>query len=150
MARRKYIPKSRLDPWKHLAFQKFQMAKHFPCFTCSIQNRVLICTGEITPSEECDTYRIQIKLPAGMIPHVRILNPEIAPSTRIHMYTSGDLCLYKPNEQPWKVSDYIHKKIVPWIAEWLVYYELFKITGQWLGPEATHDSGPKEVQKIAS
>jgi hypothetical protein len=85
-----------------------------------------------------------------MIPHVRILSPEIEPSTKIHMYPTGDLCLYKPSEQPWMESDYIHEKIVPWIAEWLVYYELFKIIGQWLGPEATHDSGPKEVQKIAS
>lgn len=150
MARNRYIPKSKHDSGKHLVLQKIQMATHFPCFRCSLQHRVLICTGEITPSEGCDTYQIQITLPVGKIPRVRILKPDIVPSIRIHMYPSGDLCLYKPSEQPWMEKDFIHEKIVPWTAEWLVYYELFKITDHWYGPEASHGSEPKEVQKIAS
>jgi len=34
--------------------------------------------------------------------------------------------------------DNIHEKIIPWIAEWLVFYELYRICGKWLGPEAPH------------
>lgn len=126
------------------------MRKHFPCFECSLRHRVLSCIGEITPSEGCDTYRVQIRLAVGMTPKVRILSPEIMYNPNVHMYLNGNLCLFKPSEQPWRAKDYIHEKIVPWTAEWLVYYELFKITGEWLGPEATHDSGPKKIQKIAS
>jgi hypothetical protein len=45
---------------------------------------------------------------------------------------------YQPNEDPWKLSDDIHQKIIPWTAEWLVFYELYQIYGEWLGPEAPH------------
>ena len=150
MARTKYIPKAKHDSGKHLVLQKIQMAKHFPCFRCSLQSRVLICTGEITPSQECDAYKIQITLPVGMIPRVRILEPEISYNPKIHMYRSCELCLFKPAEQPWMETDFIHKKIVPWTAEWLVYYELFKLTGVWYGPEASHGNETKEAQKKAS
>jgi hypothetical protein len=44
-------------------------------------------------------------------------------------------------------KDFIHEKIIPWTAEWLVYYEIFKRTGQWIGPEAPHGSEEKEPQK---
>jgi hypothetical protein len=50
---------------------------------------------------------------------------------------------YWPDEDRWKSSDDIHKKIIPWLAEWLVFYELFLITGKWLGPEAPHAAMPK-------
>ena len=38
---------------------------------------------------------------------------------------------------------YVHETIVPWTAEWIVFYELWKITGEWLGPEAPHGAGEK-------
>lgn len=126
------------------------MRKHFPCFDCSVMHRVLTCVGEITPSEGCDTYRVQIRLPVGMTPRVKVLTPKIDYDRRIHMYASGHLCLYKPEDQPWMETDYVHEKIVPWTAEWLVYYELYKLTGEWHGPEAPHSDEPKEQQKKAS
>lgn len=126
------------------------MRKHFPCFNCSVMGRVLTCVGEITPSEGCDTYKVKICLPVGMTPRVKVLNPKIEYDRRIHMYACGHLCLYKPKDQPWMETDYVHEKILPWTAEWLVYYELFLITGEWLGPEASHDDEPKEQQKKAS
>lgn len=54
------------------------------------------------------------------------------------MYNDGALCLYEPRATPWKSSDSLHEKIIPWTAEWLVFYELFLICGKWLGPEAPH------------
>jgi hypothetical protein len=39
--------------------------------------------------------------------------------------------------------DNLHQKIIPWIAEWLVYYELYLICGKWLGPEAPHGPNGK-------
>ena len=64
--------------------------------------------------------------------------PQISPSASRHMYGNGALCLYKPTEHPWKSSDNIHEKIIPWTAEWLVFYELYLMCGKWLGPEAEH------------
>lgn len=59
------------------------------------------------------------------------------------MYEHGALCLYEPRETPWRSSDNLHEKIIPWTAEWLVFYELFLIYGKWLGPEAPHGASRK-------
>jgi len=110
---------------------------------------MLRCEGVIVPSDGCDTYRIRILYPQFGVPTVRIREPEIAPSREIHMYRDGSLCLYKPAEQPWKITDLIHEKIIPWTAEWLVFYELYLLCGKWLGPEAEHDAiGEDAVNKI--
>ena len=63
------------------------------------------------------------------------------------MYANGTLCLYKPTDDPWKPSDNIHEKIIPWTAEWLVFYELYLMCGKWLGPEAPHVALEKNPQK---
>jgi hypothetical protein len=146
MATNRYIPRTRHNPGKHLALQCEHMRKHFPCFTCSLRHGLLECFGEITPSEECDTYRIRIRLPRGGTPKVRVLNPKIQPGAKIHTYANGDLCLFDHREQPWMEGDNLHEKIVPWTSEWLVYYELYQLTGQWLGPEAPHGDTPKVAQ----
>jgi hypothetical protein len=75
---------------------------------------------------------------------VRILSPEIR--KRIHMYPNGTLCLYDHRDQPWNARDNLDEKIIPWIAEWLVFYELYLISDKWLGPEAPHDGGEKKTE----
>lgn len=146
MATKRFTPKIKHDEGKHLALQSFLIRKHFPCFTCSLRHRVLECEGRITPCEECQPYRIRIRLSLGGIPSVRVLDPPIMPHGKIHMYSNGDLCLYDHRDQPWKATDNLHQKIVPWIAEWLVFYELFLITGEWQGPEALHANTLKSKQ----
>ena len=63
------------------------------------------------------------------------------------MYRDGTLCLYDFRVQPWSSWDNIHEKIIPWTAEWLVFYELYLMCGKWLGPEAPHGDGEKEAEK---
>ena len=54
------------------------------------------------------------------------------------MYRTGDLCLYHPLSQPWQGTEDLHATILPWVAEWLVFYELYLTKGRWLGPEIPH------------
>src|SRR6476469_3557994 len=68
-------------------------------------------------------------------------------ASAIHMYDNGVLCLYKTAETPLKLSDNIHEKIIPWTAEWFVFYELYLMCGKWLEPEAPHDVTGKAQQK---
>lgn len=150
MASKRYTPRKPFDLGLHLVRQKMGMARHFPCFTCSLRNRVLDCVGEITPSEGCQTYRISVRLVRDGTPVVRILEPNIEPNRKYHTYGDGQLCLYKPCEHPWKRSDFLHDKIIPWTAEWLVYYEIYLRTGKWEGPEADHGTTPKTPQTKAS
>jgi len=62
------------------------------------------------------------------------------------MYKDRSLCLYFPEDDQWKISDDVHKKIIPWVAEWLVFYELYLLTGRWLGPAAPHASHEKNPE----
>jgi hypothetical protein len=50
----------------------------------------------------------------------------------------NSLCLYDWREQPWKESRHLHDTIIPWTAEWLLYYEIYKMTGKWIGRSVLH------------
>ena len=132
--------------YRHFVVQKLLIEKHFPIFTCCLKKGVLRCEGLIQPSDGCDTHGVQIEYKRDSVPSVRVLSPFIKPTTKIHMFRDGSLCLYYPPEDPWRRGDNLHEKIVPWTAEWLVYYELFLIHGKWLGPEAPHEDEEKVPQ----
>lgn len=133
------------------ALQPALIRKHFPFLRCEFKGAELLCSGEITPSNFCDTYQVSIRYPKGKVPRVRILRPKIEPSTKIHMYPNGTLCLYDHRSAPWSANYDLHQTIIPWTAEWLVFYELYKTHGVWLGPEAPHgDDESKEPQNEAA
>lgn len=98
----------------------------------------LECLGEVQPTDKSDEYSIRIRYEEWSVPKVRILKPHIEPSTDFHMYCDGTLCLYHPPSQPWSGANDLHKTIIPWTAEWLVYYELYLSEGKWLGPAVPH------------
>jgi hypothetical protein len=71
---------------------------------------------------------------------VQILDPVLDPGVRDelpHVYTdTGGLCLHEHGQ--WDQSLPIATTIIPWAAEWLLHYELWKATGVWTGGGATH------------
>ena len=52
-----------------------------------------------------------------------------------HLYDQETqrLCLFMPKYEEWKPFMYISETIIPWASEWLVFYELWLSTGEWLG-----------------
>lgn len=138
MATAPWISRDRGLNSRRFVIQKALVEKHFPCFKCRLSHRHLACEGYIMPSEDCATYRVAISYKQDSVPRVRIKEPKITPSSSIHMYGDGSLCLYEPVESPWKALDNLHEKIIPWTAEWLVFYELNLAFGKWLGPEVPH------------
>ncbi|HWX23034.1 MAG TPA: hypothetical protein VN578_24290 [Candidatus Binatia bacterium] len=54
------------------------------------------------------------------------------------MYSDCKLCLYDWRDQPWQDKWHLHETVIPWAAEWLVFYELLLLTGKWHGPSALH------------
>ena len=44
----------------------------------------------------------------------------------------GRICLYYPGDEgSWNFTELIAHKIVPWLAEWLLFYEGWLVTGEW-------------------
>lgn len=115
-----------------------RVEKFFPAFRCRLNRGVLDCVGEIRPIDEADAYSVRVRHTVWGIPEVRIVKPQIVPNSKIHMYRDGRLCLFHPPTQPWSDMHDLHKTIIPWTAEWLVYYELYLLDGKWLGPEFPH------------
>jgi len=74
------------------------------------------------------------------------------PETRItrwraivpHTYIGDCLCLYYPDYDEWTSAMYIAETIVPWISLWLMYYEAWLATGEWLGGGIKHESREKK------
>ena len=71
-------------------------------------------------------------------PQVFVLSPQIEAHQDIHLYSNGSLCLYYPVESPWKHTDNLHEKIIPWTSEWLLFYEIYLLEGKWLGKSVAH------------
>ena len=42
----------------------------------------------------------------------------------------------------------IHETIIPWTAEWLVFYELWQLTGEWYGAASPHGTNGKKQQTV--
>jgi hypothetical protein len=127
-----------------LISEQILIRRHFPFLEPRIKGRELICRGLIQPTEYSEAYRIEIKYTAWHSPSVRIVEPEIKPNLDAHMFPSGKLCLYDSREQPWQKNWHLHETVIPWTAEWLVFYELFLLTGKWLGKSAPHGSAKLE------
>lgn len=115
------------------------MERNCPRFLCKAYSDRLICIGKINPDpddpESCD-YKIQIEY--RLTPTVKIICPKIKPKAAIHMYDNGSLCLYYPEDFRWTDKVNLHETIIPWTAEWLVFYERYLFSGKWEGPEAPH------------
>jgi hypothetical protein len=55
-----------------------------------------------------------------------------------HLYSVSPLpmlCLFDPRAGEWKFSMPLSATVVPWATQWLGFYELWRATGRWTGPE---------------
>ena len=93
--------------------------------------------GILQPTDGSPEYRVKIVAKEKKVPRVWITAPTIRPHAP-HRYGDKSLCLFYPGDGNWNRSSWIAETIVPWTAEWLLFYELWVETGKWWGPEAPH------------
>lgn len=97
------------------------------------QNR-LTWIGSLQPSAVSPEYKVRLRYRVGGRPTVHVLDPKPDPGHRDrlpHVYSGNELCLYTPGE--WNGSMSIATTIIPWAADWLFHYELWKATDEWSG-----------------
>lgn len=132
------IPSDNAEKSRRLVTETLLLKKHFPFLLPRMVGDRLMCRGNIQPSDTSATYRIDLVYKPWSAPEVRILTPEIKPERHLHFYKDGTLCLYDWREQPWQRHWHLTDTVIPWTAEWLLFYELFLLTGKWLGNSAAH------------
>jgi hypothetical protein len=97
-------------------------------------------------------------------PYVMVADPEICTRDGLTyadiphlMFNAEDpvlsgLCLFDPAGKEWTPADLIADTTIPWAAEWLHYYELWHVTGEWLasgvGPESVASLSRGEARAI--
>jgi hypothetical protein len=118
-------------------YQKRFIEQNYNFLKCRIENDTLICIGEAQP-ENCEKYKIRIEFRAGHHPRVFILNPHIEIRPEIHIYREGHLCLFYPPDMKWRDTTQMALYTIPWTIEWIVLYELWKLSGKWEGAEVSH------------
>lgn len=100
---------------------------------------------EIVPSPNSSAYRIRIDYTIGASPKVFVINPAVLKKAEgatvlPHVFDTEkqQLCLFYSKIGEWDASMLLSRSIVPWASEWLYFYELWVITGEWLGEGIGH------------
>jgi len=120
-------------------YHKKLIEKEYDYLKCKIQNETLTCKG-IIQFEFCDKYAVIIISKPNKFPIVKIKaeNHNIEASEHIHIYKDGSLCLYYPGDHNWNSYTKLTETIIPWISEWIIYYEIYLSTGIWVGNESPY------------
>lgn len=114
--------------------QQYLALKRLPLTTfLELHRSRLRWEGKLQPTPNSDTYIVGVEYARARPPSVRVLSPELKlPQDSLpHTFDDGSLCLHFPGE--WNVSHMIAHTIVPWASEWLLHYELWRATDEWLG-----------------
>lgn len=132
------VVQRRRNHFSLICFQKFNIDRNYHCFKTHITNGMLVCTGEIQPTPDCEKYKIRIEYVPGKLPMVYVKAPSIPDSNEIHIYREGFLCLFDPAETNWKDTHKLTEFTIPWTIEWILFYELWKLSGKWEGRASNH------------
>lgn len=129
------------------------MRKMWPSFKLEQSARGLQWTGYLQPKSQIYTVKILWDDKWFDRPYVMLIEPRLRPRlpeewrSIPHLLFSDSapeasgLCLFDPDGLEWTPADLIAETTIKWTSEWLLYYELWHLTGHWLapgiGPETT-------------
>ncbi len=106
-------------------------------WTVKRKGSTITATGSVRPSDLCREYRVQVIYVDGQQPKISVLDPpleRLPDGTKIpHMYQGEHLCVFHPGYGDWTKTKLLANTVIPWIAEWLLFYEYWLATSEWLG-----------------
>lgn len=122
---------------KTIIEQMASIKRNYINFATSVERNSLWINGELQPTSRSDVYTIEIIYHFRKRPIVNILKPVLVKNFKgediPHVYPGDKLCLYQPKYNEFKFSDFLSTTIVPWTSLWLYHYEVWHVTGDWLG-----------------
>jgi hypothetical protein len=126
------------------------MRSKYPTLELELKRNRIIWIGDWWPHALSDTYSIRVTYVIGKRPVIAVLGPQLrlaAGKKRLpHTYPDGqqDICVHRTEE--WTPGSYIADTIMPWISQWLRFYEVWEQTGSWEG-EGTHPEAESHKRK---
>ena len=77
----------------------------------------------------------------GERPVVIVLSPDLRSRDGEglpHVFSEKEPCLFRTKYREWDSSMSLVVTIVPWASLWLLYYEVWLVTGKWCGSRQEH------------
>ena len=134
--------KNQQDWFPFLIAQKAFVEKYFNWLNLSIdvKNKSLEGKGILNIGEK--SYSIQLSF-SPFFPYrydrIFVQDKSIKYNDNIHLYAVDlSLCLYHPIIDQPVLNKIPLFKMIPWISEWIVFYEQWKKYGVWFGKEIKH------------
>ncbi|AEA42429.1 hypothetical protein [Fluviicola taffensis] len=128
----------------NIALQAHRIRTLFPGSKLEIKDRELRWWYEFQPTALSKCYKIRLHYKEGSHPNIYVIGEKLTlfpGSTKLpHVYNTAKqwLCLYDRGVGEWKKTMFIADRVIPWIPEWLFYYELWLIDGNWHGGGNDH------------
>lgn len=117
-----------------LPVQALALDQLLPFGKVKLTPELLVWSGTVRPQPECDTYTLRLDYRFRSIPTVAVSAPDLRSNQEgllPHVYSTGHLCVSQFGD--WHPRMLLTDTFVPWVCEWLVYYELWLATGIWQG-----------------
>lgn len=138
-------------PRMSLAVQQLQMRAVWPELDTRVERGVLVVRGFVRPTAVTRRYKIRLTYRLERAPQLFVVDPRLErrceqPDAPIpHTYNqntpgSEEPCVYYPYSREWAPTMSLATTIMPWLLTWLVDYEVWQATGQWLGGGVPHGS----------
>lgn len=131
-----------IEPKLQLIDQKNFIMVDFPDSEVCIREGVLYWHGKVKPTSVSKEYYLKLEYRMGKYPKAWLIKEVLDEKTAYyipHHYAVDvkegtiELCLFKPKMKEWMKHYPLSKTIIPWAIEWIYYYEIWQITGEWKG-----------------
>lgn len=135
------------DPFIQVA----AMRSRFPNFKARRKKKKLDIefTGTLDVKAGWPQYTVSVRYQGDLPPIVKILSPTLVDEPPHFYKVAKEPCLYKPKNFKWDKTKLIATTILPWLAGWIYFYEIWLKKGKWLGPEAEHDRNEEKLNNAA-
>lgn len=147
--RKSYLQKGRAP--LPLAVQAAGLRHAFPDSDIAFQRHsTLTWVGQLQPDASSDTYMVKISYCLGERPDVTVLSPDLRSRNGEevpHVFSGKKVCLYRARYGEWNPSMPLAGTIVPWASLWLLYYEVWLVTGKWCGSKQEHPGDGKRKEE---
>lgn len=118
-----------------MAQQAFALRACFSYAQVTTSQHRIVWRGQLQPTVASSVYDVEVVYAAFDYPSVRVNDPPLKPDREGRLphffHDEGTLCLHERHE--WHPDMLLIETILPWSAEWLIYYEIWLATGQWFG-----------------
>jgi hypothetical protein len=122
----------------NLGVQEYALKVYWPIGIVKVVKSYLQWVGEFSPTPISPQYKVLLRYTLNSPPEIFILKPSLIKNDAgklPHVYSVDDqkLCLHFPPEKKWQPNKLLATVIMPWIAEWLYFYEIWVATTSWKG-----------------